>query len=485
MIPLLLLAFFPLPKQQFGPAPKPPPSIRADLAKQQATTQTWLTAQTKDLPGVVLAVVDREGTVFTLKTGTGDPAKAYRIGSITKTFVAAAALALIERRKLRLDAPVADYLPAFAGVLYPTKDSPRVTIRHLLTHSSGLPRVGPLDYTGSAEGSAGTTAVDDAALAKALKGLPLSAAPGTRVSYSNLGYTVLGAALAKAAGLPDMRAVVQRYVLDPLKLKSARWAPDATTIQGHHLVDGKHVPRPPWNMGVADAAGGLFLTIADLAAHARWQLSAWPPSNAPDTGPLKRATLRTAHRAMGPAVHAGSLFGGAWAVGFGPNFGRFVNHSGATFSYAAMSEILLEKGFAVVALTNTGGENGSAGPQLAQVVEALARRLVDALPGETLDPKVLAVAEFVRDQLNAPDEAALAPRFTASFATAVPPAKLVATMRSIKQQFGACTTVTPIKGEGLSGSARLKCAMKDLVVRIHLEGAPPHLISGLLLQPAP
>lgn len=478
MLTLLLLAFFPLPDQQFGPPPQPPASIRAALLEQQAASQVWLTEQAGDLPGVVLAVVDREGIVFTLTTGTGDPAKTYRIGSITKTFVAAAALAMWERRTLLLDVPVAEYLRPFAKVVYPTTDSPRVTIRHLLTHTSGLPRVGPLDYTGA-------VAPDDAALEKALDGLVLEAAPGTRVSYSNLGYTVLGAALAKAAGQPDVRAVVQKYVLDPLKLSSARWSPDARSAPGHHLVDGRHVPRAAWTMGVADAAGGLLLDITDLAAHARWQLSAWPPSNLAELGPLKRATLRMTHRVLGPAVHDETLFGGAWAIGSGPGLGRFVNHAGATFSYAAMSQILLEKGLAVVALTNTGGEAGSAGPQLAQLAEALARRLVDALPGDALDPRVQAVAELVCAQLNAPDEATFAARLSPTFAKAVPPAKLVGTLGSIKAQFGACASVEPIKGEGLQGSARLKCGLKDLVVRIRLEEAAPHLIAGLLLQPAP
>lgn len=474
----LIAALLALPPQQFGPAPKAPAPIRTHLMAQQAATQTWLAEAAKDLPGVVLAVVDREGVAFTVKAGTGDPAKTYRIGSITKTFVAAAALRLWEQGALDLDAPVARYLPAFGTVRYPTTDSPRVTVRHLMTHASGLPRVGPLDYTGA-------VAPDMAALTKALDGLALDATPGIRTAYSNLGFTVLGAVVAKAAGQPDVRAAVKTLILDPVGLPSARWTPDANSAPGHHLVDGKHVPRGPWKMGVADAAGGLLLTIGDLAAHARWQLSAWPPSNAPESGPLKRATLRMAHRAMGPANHGNQLFGAAWAVGQAPGLGTLFNHSGATYSYAAMSQVLPDHGLAIVALTNTGGENGSAGPQLAQMVQQLAVRLVDALPGAALDARVLAVAEFVRDQLNQTDEKALAPRFAPTFAKAVPPAKLAATLQSIHQQFGACTTVTPIKGDGLQGSARIDCAQKDLVVRIHLESAPPHRISGLLLQPAP
>lgn len=183
----------------------------------------------------------------------------YDIASLTKVVATTTAvMLLVEDGRMDVDAPVSRYVPEFSGG---RKD--RVTIRHLLTHTSGLP---------AGAGASGTPA-------QALRTLirtPLRAAPGERMVYSDVGFVVLWEAARRAAG-QDLEQLLQARVYGPLGMVSTRFNPGGEACDrcspsyrndAGKPVRGKvHDPTARKLGGVAGNAG-LFSTAADLARFA-------------------------------------------------------------------------------------------------------------------------------------------------------------------------------------------------------------------------
>jgi len=226
-------------------------------------------ARAGSFPGAALVAGRQE--VVGLKVGVGrvgwtsgaagvDPERTvYDLASLTKVVATtAAAMVLTEDGKLDLDAPVSSYLPEFAG-----GDKDRVTIRHLLTHTSGLPAGAEL---GAAD--------PDASIRKAFA-LPLTAEPGARSVYSDVGFVVLWAAMERAAGEP-LYAVLDRRVYGPLKMRTTTFLPGEgcdRCAPTYRLMDGTpvsgvvHDPIARKLGGIAGNAG-LFSSAADVARYA-------------------------------------------------------------------------------------------------------------------------------------------------------------------------------------------------------------------------
>src|SRR5262249_42081602 len=103
------------------------------------------------IPGLAVAVVVDGDTIYAKGFGVrevstnapADPDTMFRIASMTKSFTALAILKLRDEGKLRLDDPIGRWVPELSTVAYPTKDSPPITLRHLLSHSAGFPEDNP------------------------------------------------------------------------------------------------------------------------------------------------------------------------------------------------------------------------------------------------------------------------------------------------------------------------------------------------------
>lgn len=219
-------------------------------------------------PGAALAVGRRDRVVLerglgntgtTELDGPVDPDRTvYDLASLTKVVATTTAvMLLVEDGKMELDAPVSRYLPEFSGG---AKD--RVTVRHLLTHTSGLPAWADL-WAPTPQG----------ALARAVA-TPLESYPGDRVEYSDIGFVVLFAAAEKAAGEPVFR-LLDRRVYGPLRMRSTTYQAGmgcercASTSREHgEAFQGKvHDPIARQLGGIAGNAG-LFSTAHDLARFA-------------------------------------------------------------------------------------------------------------------------------------------------------------------------------------------------------------------------
>src|SRR5690606_11591588 len=149
-------------------------------------------------PGLAYAVVYRGQVIHTGTEGFTDVEQhipvtdrsVFRIASMTKSFVAAAILQLRDAGKLRLDDPVTQYIPEFMDQALPTDDAPAITIRHLLTHTSGLPEDDPW-------GDPQLDMSRETFYALMKEGFSFSNTPGVKYEYSNTPYALLGEIIRK------------------------------------------------------------------------------------------------------------------------------------------------------------------------------------------------------------------------------------------------------------------------------------------------
>lgn len=189
----------------------------------------------------------------------------WDLASLTKPVATATSIwILVDRQKIDPDLPVAKYLPDFTGG---SRD--KVTVRHLLTHVSGLPAGNSLDYY----------TMGKAAARARLCSTPLAAAPGTKFTYSDLGFILLGWMVEDVSGQPLDR-FTKEAIFTPLRMPDTGYLPDAerrarcaaTGPDGKTWLKGRvHDPRAHLMGGVAGHAG-LFSTGPDLARYARMLL---------------------------------------------------------------------------------------------------------------------------------------------------------------------------------------------------------------------
>jgi len=224
--------------------------------------------QRQKVPGVAVAVV-RGGEVIAAQ-GYGlanvehqvavTPETIFQSGSVGKQFTATAVMLLVEEGKLALSDPITKFLPkapaAWRGI----------TVRHLLTHTSGIPDYGAetvdyrKDYT-------------EEELATLAFGLKLEFPPGSRWSYSNTGYVLLGIVVGKASGRFYGDILAQR-VFGPLGMKTARVISEEDIVPnraaGYRLVAGQ-LKNQEWVAPKLNttADGSLYLSVLDLVAWDR------------------------------------------------------------------------------------------------------------------------------------------------------------------------------------------------------------------------
>jgi CubicO group peptidase (beta-lactamase class C family) len=216
-----------------------------------------------DGPGVAVIVTKDGKTVFHKGYGRADVASGTamradapaRIGSMTKQFTAVAILMLADEGKLALSDDITRFLPD-----YPTHGA-KITIEHLLTHTSGIP-----SYTGKREFR--DVMRNDVTVAQGIaffKDDALEFAPGSRFAYDNSGYFLLGAIIEMASGQPYARFLEER-IFKPLGMTHTGY--EDARIQPVTGYDGQAKPAEAISMAWPYAAGALVSTVDDLA---RWQ----------------------------------------------------------------------------------------------------------------------------------------------------------------------------------------------------------------------
>src|ERR1700738_1887342 len=246
------------PPVSAAPAQQAPPLNAAVRSKIDTDVRALMSAA--HAPGATIAIVRGGAIVYARGYGLRDvekslPADAhthYEIGSITKQFTAAAILQLKEAGKIDLDATVATYAPSITH-------AKEITIRQLLTHTSGLQ-----DFVGvpNFETLATTPATFDQVMSQ-ISGKPLGFTPGAEFAYSSTNYLVLGRIIELVSG-QSWEAYVQQHLFAPAGMTdSATMAQEgelANMARGYVYAQGRTAESKPIAESWASSAGGIVTT---------------------------------------------------------------------------------------------------------------------------------------------------------------------------------------------------------------------------------
>ena len=349
----------------------------------------------RDIPGLSIAIVYDQEIVWTKGYGYADlkaeipatPSTVYRLGSITKLFTASAIMKLRDEGKLRLDNPVTAYLPWF-HVSNPFPDEPEITVRELLTHTSGLPREAPFPYW--------TDHVfpTQAQFKEAEGHQEVLYPPDTTYHYSNLGMALLGAIVAEVSGRP-WAEYVDEEILRPLGMNSSSIAPDEELLSRRatsYLMPGPDGVRgtfPYYNTGAMGPAANMVSTVEDLSRFASLQFL---EDADPEGQVLKNSTLRDMRR-----VHwVYPSFSGGRGLGFAVsrrNDTTIVGHGGWIGGNRTHLLLVPDEKIAVIVALNA--DDGSPYTVARQAYDAIGPALVKATREPTA-PKGPADPEWQR-----------------------------------------------------------------------------------------
>lgn len=253
-------------------------------------------AKERKIPGIAYGIVVDNELVLSSATGLINIAEelsattesSFRIASMTKSFTAMAILKLRDEGKLSLNDPVSQYIPEMAKLKYLTKDSPIIDIENLLTMTAGFPEDNPW-------GDRQLHESDQMLLDLIGDGVSFSNAPSYAFEYSNTGYALLGNIVSRVSGMPYQNYIKENILL-PLGMEQTYWEyddiPQEQLAIGYRWEDEQWVLEPLLHDGAFGAMGGLITSIEDFSKYVSFQLSAWPPRNEVDNGPVRRSSLR-------------------------------------------------------------------------------------------------------------------------------------------------------------------------------------------------
>jgi CubicO group peptidase (beta-lactamase class C family) len=327
-------------------------------------------AKTEHLPGLSYGIVMDGKLIHTYSQGMANLERKtpvtsktqFRIASMTKSFATMATLRLRDQGLLKLDDPVSHYLPELRNVRLPTIDSPALTIRHLMTMTTGLPEDNPWGDR--------QMALNNRSLERFVGGgLSFSNVPGGTFEYSNLGYVLLGKVISKVSKM-RFQDYITKNILLPLGMKDTIWeytkAPIEQFALGYQWRNNQWEAEPILHDGDAAAMGGLITTMEDFALYTAFHLSAWPARNEIDSAPVKRASLREMQQAQ---IFAGMQTKSTLLDGVTPN-PRFISyayglrttrdsqnvivvgHGGGLPGYGSQFYFAPDHGIAVIAFSN-------------------------------------------------------------------------------------------------------------------------------------
>ncbi|MEU3306198.1 serine hydrolase domain-containing protein [Nocardiopsis sp. NPDC006832] len=325
-----------------------------------------------------------------LNVGTGhavDTGSVFQIGSITKVWTATVVLGLVDEGLLSLETPVVEVLPEF-GLADP-EHAARITVRHLLNHTSGID--GDL-FTDTGRG--------DDALERYVERLRDSEPThplGATFSYCNSGFPLLGRIIEKLTGRVWDEAMRER-LYTPLGLTRAGTLPEEAVLHGAavgHVVDPTGaVPVPVWGITRSMGPAGLVhANAADVLTFAAAHLRGGRTAGGERVLSSESAEAMTRHSVDLPDP---DTLGDSWGLGwirYGWDGYRLVGHDGNTIGQSAFLRLFPEAGLAVTLLTNGGQARDLYQELYAEVFEEVARVRIRPAPVPAVEPGPVADAE--------------------------------------------------------------------------------------------
>ena len=417
----------------------------------------------------------------------------FRIASMTKSFTAMAIMKLRDEGKLSLDTPAERYVPELKNLKYPTADSPRITVRDLMSHATGWPEDNPWGDQ--------QLAATEAEFTRMLQtGIPFSNAPGMAYEYSNYGFAILGRIVTNVSGTP-YRQYIATTILRPIGMTNTTLEPASVAkdkiAHGYRWEDEQWKEEPPLPDGAFGAMGGMLTSVADLSKYVGVFLDAFPPRDAAERGPVRRASLREmqqiwrARPATAGRSNAGVTTLNSGGYGYGLRisqnctYGHIVAHSGGLPGFGSLMQWLPEYGVGIVAFGNLtytgwGGVVNNAFEALAKT-GGLEPRMQQ--PSDELVKMRDAVSALVMkwDDKQAEEMAAMNLFLDRSRD------RRARDIQQVREKVGACTAPKDFDyvENALRGQWTMKCEKGDLRVSITLAPTIPPRVQFLSVAPAP
>ena len=343
-------------------------------------------AEKNHFPSITYGIIVNGELVFSGATGqinlekktTATTKSVYRIASMSKSFTAMAILKLRDEGKLVLTDPVKKYIPQFEKVSPLTTDAAEITIQNLMTMSAGFPEDNPW-------GDRQLSDTDAELMALVENGISFANAPGIHYEYSNLGFALLGKIVSNVSGMPYQQFITTQ-ILQPLGMNDSKWefseVPETQLALGYRWEDEQWKEEPMLHDGSYGAMGGMLCSIEDFSKYVALHLSAWPPRNDEEAGPVKRSSIREMHQPW----RFNNLFADAKtrtgevcpvAIGYGYGLGWRkdckglvrISHSGGLPGFGSEWRIYPEYGIGVVSFSN--GTYGAPGLPNAVALDTL------------------------------------------------------------------------------------------------------------------
>jgi CubicO group peptidase (beta-lactamase class C family) len=280
--------------------------------------------------------------------------KVYRIASMTKSFSAAATLLLRDEGAFQLDDPIGRLVPELEPLRGPTVDAAPITVRDLLSMTSGL-------VSDDAWADRNLDLSDDAFDTIVASGPVFAQPPGTEFEYSNFGYAVLGRVVHRVTGVRLQDHVSER-LLGPLGMTRTTWVMpphDDWARPTRWIDDGYTEELPPLGDGLIAPMGGIWTTVSDLAKWVGWLDDAFPARDGLDDGPLSRASrreLQTSQQYVGIRSYGEIRYATSYCLGLRvlhhPQRGSIVTHSGGLPGYGSNMSWRLGGRLGTITLSN-------------------------------------------------------------------------------------------------------------------------------------
>ncbi|KQZ64318.1 penicillin-binding protein [Sphingopyxis sp. Root1497] len=478
------------------PAPKTLEQLAPDIDARFATFQT-----DAHIPGLVYGVVQNGKLVYVKGLGVQDldarrpvtPDSLFRIASMTKAFTALSILSLRDQGKLRLDDLAEQYIPEMKGWTYPTKDSPRIRIRDLLQHVGGFVTDDPWGDRQQVLPQAEFTKMIAA-------GVPFSRAPQSQHEYSNFGYALLGRIVTKASGMA-YTDYVRKTILTPLGMTASGFdapaAPKDKYALGYRWENDAWAPEPEMVDGAFNAMGGLQVSANDYAKWVAFLLSAWPARDDPDTGPVRRSTVREIAQGSNftsvvnrigssgaDACKQSLAYGMGWRVAQDCELGLTLAHGGGYPGYGSHVMLMPDTGTGIFALANRtyAGPSGPAWDTAVAMDKAglLVRR------DTPVSPAIAEMFAATQAAYAAGDLRPLDGKLAMNFLLDRSADNWTAELAKLKDQVGACPTAEPLAPLGaLSTAFRLNCEKGKIDGTLLLAPTSPVMIQAWRLRVVP
>jgi CubicO group peptidase (beta-lactamase class C family) len=327
-----------------------------EVASNIKILESWIEAQMeyRNLPGISIGIVYDQELIWKKGFGFSNiqskiptaPNTLYRIASISKLFTSIAIMKLYDEGRIKLDTPINHFLPWFKiNNIYP--NTPQITIRHLLTHTSGIPSDSQFPYWSD------FNFPEKDQIINKLSQQELVLPPESKFKYSNLGFALAGIIVEKISE-ESYSDYIKRNILDPLGMNDTyavlpdKIKSNLSTGYGRRMPDGNRRIMPYSDTKGITSAAGVSTTVEDLARFASWNFRLFR-SDSIDI--LKPSTFKKMIRVQW--LDQSWLWG--WGLGYAIYHNKerdIIGHSGLLGGYSSAFYLSMNEKVAIIVLTN-------------------------------------------------------------------------------------------------------------------------------------